>query len=135
MKPSKEAGMENRRVALLCSDHLLGESLERLLSNVEGVELAGHWGLEELAAAQRSLQLPDIVLIADGELQPQNAYRLTAQVLQDYPDLPVIQVNLVHNYARVYCSYKLLARTYDLIDAIRKLPIRPRVDQKLGCRE
>jgi hypothetical protein len=47
---------------------------------------------------------------------------LTAQVLEIYPNLPIIRLELEHNVFRIYTSQTLPARTADLVEAIRHLP-------------
>jgi len=120
--------MRKHHVALFYSQSLLGESLQNLLSKLLDVNILGPWIIDELALQQLSTQLPDIVVIADesiGENDPQShgAARLTAQILENYVGLPVVQVLLELNQVRIYNSQTIPARGADLIEAIRNLGI------------
>ena len=90
------------------------------------MNILGPWMIDELALQHLNAQLPDIVVIADesiGENDPQShgAARLTAQILENYVGLPVVQVLLELNQVRIYNSQTIPARGADLIDAIRCL--------------
>jgi DNA-binding NarL/FixJ family response regulator len=130
--------MDKRRVLLLCASlegtHpqlLLGEALENILSKVEDVELVGAWALDDQALARLAQGLPDILLIAEEEAG-ESASSLTAQVLERYPDLPVVRVGLMQNVVRLYTSRTLPARSADLIEAIRGLPVHQRKSETKG---
>jgi DNA-binding NarL/FixJ family response regulator len=130
--------VDKRRVLLLCASlegtHpqlLLGEALENVLSKVEDVELVGTWTLDDQALARLAQGLPDILLIAEEEAGEQ-ATSLTAQVLERYPDLPVVRVGLMQNVVRLYTSRTLPARSADLIEAIRSLPVHQRKSETKG---
>jgi chemotaxis response regulator CheB len=130
--------VDKRRVLLLCASlegtHpqlLLGEALENVLSKVEDVELVGTWALDDQALARLAQGLPDILLIAEEEAGEQ-ATSLTAQVLERYPDLPVVRVGLLQNVVRLYTSRTLPARSADLIEAIRSLPVHQRKSETKG---
>lgn len=114
--------MEKRRVALLCSQHLLGESLEHVLRNIEDVELIGSWPYDAEVLPQLTDHPIDLLMIAEEEIPSQQAAHLIAQIFEAYPNLPVINVTLEQNVLRIYTSRTLPARSADLIDAIRQLP-------------
>ncbi len=114
--------MDKRRVLLLCTQPLLGEGLESILSKLEDVELIGPLVLEPQVLSQLSEAAPDIVLVADDEGRSEGVASLTAQILGRYPDLPIVRINLTENVIRVYASQTLPARSADLIDVIRSLP-------------
>lgn len=111
--------MDVRRVALFSAKRLLGESLERILSCAEGVEIVGVWLIDEHAFETLIGQVPDVVVIADDEPNTQSVSQLTAQILERFADLPVIQVALDQDTARVYSAHTLPARSADLLEAIR----------------
>jgi DNA-binding NarL/FixJ family response regulator len=130
--------VDKRRVLLLCASlegtHpqlLLGEALENILSKVEDVELVGTWALDDQALARLAQDLPDILLIAEEEAG-ESVTSLTAQVLEHYPDLPVVRVGLMQNVVRLYTSRTLPARSADLIEAIRDLPVHQRKSETKG---
>ena len=62
------------------------------------------------------------LIIAEEEPPGENVTRLTAQILEAYPNLPIIRVTLARNEMRIYTSQTLPARSADLIDLIRHLP-------------
>lgn len=116
--------MDVRSVALFCSRQLLGESLAHLLNHMEEVDLVGPWLIDECALSNLGNQLPDIVLIADGEPEMGQASILATQILDAYPDLSVIRVTLSQNVAHIYSARALPASSAGLVDAIRRLPVR-----------
>jgi DNA-binding NarL/FixJ family response regulator len=115
--------MIKRRVALLSGQHLLGESLEHTLRHFEDVEMIGAWELDDQVLSLLSTQTPDLLLIAEQEPPCEEITFLTGQILEAYPNLPVIRVTLDQNVLRIYTSQTLPARTTELIDVIRHLPI------------
>jgi len=115
--------MDKRRVLLLCAHPLLGESLENILRKVEDVDLVGPWDLDERALTYLSQESPDIVVVAEAEGEDKSKVSLTSQILERFPDLPVVRVGLAQNVVRLYTSRALPARSADLIEAIRSLPI------------
>ena len=115
--------MEKRRVLLLCAQPLLGEGLETILRKLEDVELIGPWAPTAQVLAHLSSQTPDVVLVA-AEAEHEEMAALTTQILKQFPDLPIVQIGLQENAVRLYTSQTLPARSADLIEAIRSLPIR-----------
>lgn len=116
--------MNVRHVALFCSEHLLGESLTHLLSSMAEIVLLGPWLIDEHALGNLKNRLPDIVLIADSETHSEQAAILATQILDAFSDLSVIRVTLSQTVAHIYSSQALPARSADLVEAIRKLPIQ-----------
>ncbi len=121
--------MKQHRVALFYSQSLLGEGLQNLLGKFLDMNILGPWAIDEVAMQHLTTQSPDIVVIADesiGEngLQPHSAALLTAQILEKYAGLPVVQVFLEPNQMRIYNSQTVPARGADLIEAIRNLGIQ-----------
>jgi DNA-binding NarL/FixJ family response regulator len=115
--------MERRRVALLCAQQLLGESLEHTLRKAGDVELLGPWALDEQALSHFSSGSADMVVIVEAEDMPQEAAQITAQILERFPSLPIIRVTLEQNVVRFYSTQVLPARSSDLIDLIHSLPV------------
>ena len=93
--------MDARHVALFCSEHLLGESLTHLLSQIGEIVLIGPWLIDEHALENLASQLPDIVLIADGEQQSEQAAILATHILDAYSDLSVIRITLTQNVVHI----------------------------------
>jgi hypothetical protein len=114
--------MDVRYVALFCSEHLLGESLAHLFSNMAEIVLFGPWLIDEHALANLTNRLPDIVLIADSESHSEQSAVLATQILDAFSELSVIRVTLSQTMAHIYSSQALPARSADLVEAIRKLP-------------
>ena len=113
--------MRKRRVLLFSAQKLFGESLEQTLGQVEDLELAGHWLLDDQVMAHLSCAAPDFVIITDEGLSPEQLSHLTAQILDRYPDLPVFRVTLERNQMQVFSSHLLPARSANLIDLIQHL--------------
>jgi len=116
--------MDVRYVALFCSEQLLGESLAHLLNSIAEIVLYGPWLIDEEAMNNLKKQIPDIVLIADSESQSEQAAVLATQILDAFSDLSVIRVTLSQTVAHIYSSRAMPARSADLVEAIRKLPIQ-----------
>src|SRR3989304_4685841 len=114
--------MKKRRVVLLSEQGWRGESLEHALGKAKDVELLGYWTLDDRVLPRLSQDTPDILMIAEEEPPGENVTRLTAQILEAYPNLPIIRVTLARNEMRIYTSQTLPARSADLIVLIRHLP-------------
>lgn len=115
--------MLKRRVALLCGGHLLGESLEHTLRHFDDVEMIASWELDDEIFTHLASQTPDLLLIAEKEPPGEKITYLTGQILEAYPNLPVIRVTMEQNVIRIYSSQTLPARSSDLIDVIRQYPL------------
>jgi len=117
--------MPNRRVLLVCSQHLFGESLESLLLKAGDLALIGPWNLnEDICDRMTDLSL-NVVIIADEDPNSEEIVKLTNTVMQRYPDLPVIRTGLTHNMFYIVETHALPARGSDLIETIRGLPVAP----------
>jgi len=120
--------MEKHRVLLLSAHPLLSEGLGNLLSTLEDVILIGPRDLGSFALTDLVADAPDAVLFAGQEDDYATINSLMIEIWKHYPDLPVIQVGLAANDAnhivRVYTSHTLPARSADLIETIRSLPIQ-----------
>ena len=114
---------EKRRVLLICSQRLFGESLETILRRDDNLELIGPIEASEENINSRLLELrPDAVIVVDeGETKMSLSY-LTAAILQEFPSLPVIRAGLEQNIFRVFSAHTLPARSSDLVEAILNLP-------------
>lgn len=121
---SDSSHVDKRRVLLLCLQSLLGESLEKVLSQEESVELVGPWDLDAPVLARLSEDAPDVVLVAEAESESERVASLTTQILDQYPDVPVIRVGLAQDTIRVYTSHAVPARAVDLMEAIHSLSTR-----------
>lgn len=121
--------MLKRRVALLCGQDLLGESLEHTLRHFEDVEIVGAWALDDQIWSLLAAQTPDLLVIAEQEPPCEKSMHVAGQILDAYPNLPVIRVTLDQNVIHIYTTQTLPARSAELIDLIRQLPIpRERTD-------
>jgi DNA-binding NarL/FixJ family response regulator len=115
--------MYRRRILVLSRQTLLGESLERILGEIEDVEVIGSWLLDDSALPELPNPSPDLLLIADDEVNAGGMTGLALHFMELYPNLPVIRVELDRNILQVFTSQMLPARVADLIDAIRRLPV------------
>lgn len=115
--------MPKHRVLLICSQHLFGESLEAILRRVEDMELLGPVELSQENINTRLLELrPDAVIVVDEGETKMSTSHLTAAILQQFPNLPVIRAGLEQNIFRVFSAHTLPARSSDLVEAILNLP-------------
>lgn len=114
--------MEKRRVLLVCSQHLFGESMETILRAADDVELIGLWELGEEVCSRITETNPDVVVIVDEDSQSQASANLTASILEEYPDLSIIRASLNEKIFRVFSMHSHPARGADLLETIRNLP-------------
>ncbi len=114
--------MEKRYVLLVCSQNLLGESLERVLRTAQDVELIGPYGLEQDICSRIAEDRPDVVIVADEDPQNDAVSSLTTRIIEQYPDLSVIRVGLNENVLRVFSTHLFPARGTDLLETIRTTP-------------
>jgi DNA-binding NarL/FixJ family response regulator len=112
-------------VLLLSTHPLLSEGLRNLLGEKDDLVLIGPRALEDRAITEVAESAPDVVLVAGQDDDDTTANAFMLQILQHYPDLPVIQINLsAGNIVRVFTSHTLPARSADLLDVIRSFPAR-----------
>jgi hypothetical protein len=114
--------MKSRRVALLCAQELLGESLEHTLRKAADITLLGPWSLDEQALSYLST-CADMVIIVEAEDMPHEAVTIIAEILEHFPALPIIRVTLEQNVVRCYSTQILPASSSELIDLIYSLPV------------
>ena len=114
--------MPKRRVLLLCSQYLFGESMETVLRAEADVELIGPWGLGVEVCSRIPEASPDVVLIVDDDSQNEAGADLTSAIMEAYPELPIIRARLSESVLRVHSTHILPARGTDLIEIIRNLP-------------
>lgn len=114
---------EKRRVLLICSQRLFGESLETILRRDDNLELIGPIEASEENINSRLLELrPDAVIVVDEGETKMSASYLTASILQQFPSLPVIRAGLEQNVFRIFSAHTLPARSSDLVEALLNLP-------------
>ena len=113
--------MSIHRVLLICSHHLFGESMEKILRAEIEVELIGPWNLEEGIHKQIAVVHPDVIVLADLDPQSDKMIRLTSTIIEEHPELPVIRAGLTENVIRVFSTRLLPARGVNLLDVIRRL--------------
>ncbi len=117
---------------LLCAQSLLGEGRSVLLGGLSDVELVGPLGLDDPRLGCRLQDMPatiDVVLIAAEEEKTPALTALTAQILDHYPDAPIVRIGLKQGSIRLYTSRTLPARAADLVEAIRDMPFALRPDR------
>lgn len=120
------------RVILFCNQHLLGESLAQVLVGAQDIEVLGTWPLNDALLAQVAGISPDVVIIGEEDQDVQWITCITGEILESYPELVVIRVNVNRNVFRVYSSRVLPARSSDLIEMVHSLPtLQGGVDEKL----
>ena len=114
--------MPKRRVLLVCSQHLFGESMETVLRAAEDVELIGPWDLGEDICQRIADVHPNAVIVADQDPQNNESTLLTSSIIEQYPELSVIRAGLTENVVRVFSTHLVPARGTDLLETIRNLP-------------
>ena len=114
--------MPKRRVLLICSQDLFGDSMESLLLHAEDIELIGSWNLDERVSTRVSEATPDVVVIADKDPSNEKAVHLATVLIEEYPGLSVICTGLTQKIFRVFSTRTLPARGMDLLEAIHSLP-------------
>lgn len=115
--------MKKHRILLLSTHPLLSEGLQNLLGEKEDLTVIGPCAVAGFTLADLGECIPDVVLLAEQEIDNASVSALLLQILQHVPDLPVIQIDLSgKNIVRIYTSHTRPARSTDLIDTIRSLP-------------
>ena len=115
---------KNRRVLLLLrKPSLLAEGLERLLRQIEDVELIGPWDLNASMLKRLSETVADIILIVEKERDAEDTGALINRILEQYPGLPLVRIGMQENTIRLYISQTLPARAADLLHLIQTLPV------------
>jgi len=115
--------MPQRRVLLLREPSLLAEGLERLLRQMEEVELSGPWDLNSQLLTRLPEAVPDILFIAEEDADAADTSFFINRILERHPDLPIVRIGMRQNTIRLYTSRVLPARTAELVDLIRNLPV------------
>lgn len=115
--------MEKRRVLLVCSQHLFGESMEMILRAEADVELIGPWDVEGDVCQQIPEARPHVVVIVEEDSQSERTAHLTAAIIERHPELSIIRAGLTENVFRVFSTHSVPARGTDLIETIRSLPV------------
>lgn len=110
--------MRRRRVALLCARQLLCESLQHTLGSDPTIEVLGPWAIDEHAVALLTQVSPDLVLIAEPLQRTEKVKRVTARILANLPNLPMIRVTLENNMMRFYSTQTMPASSNDLMTLI-----------------
>lgn len=113
--------MQFQRVLLLSDQHLLGEGLERILRQVEGVKVIDSWLIFEVNLASIISKNPDLLLIAEEANSEESAANLSASILDNFPNLPLVRLKLSQNVFHVYTSKTFTADSAHLIKAIKQL--------------
>jgi len=110
--------MRKRRVALLCARQLLCESLQHTLGSDPTIEVLGPWAIDDHATARITHSSPDMVLIAESLKRTERVAKVTARILANFPDLPMIRVTLENNLIRFYSAQTMPASSDDLMTLI-----------------
>ncbi|MEB2344387.1 MAG: hypothetical protein OZ948_06595 [Deltaproteobacteria bacterium] len=117
-------GDTRRRVLLLCTEPLLGDGLGAILGGLEDIELVGPLALDERAVRRAGRLQPDLVLLAEDGGGASAGTHFVARLLAHCPDVPVIRVGLREDTIHLLTSRTVPASRTELIEAIRRLPLR-----------
>ena len=120
--------MRIRRVALFCAMQLLCESLQHTLGSDPEIEVLGPWAINDQAVGLITSPFPDVVLIAEPLEKVSSASWLTGQILESFPNLPVIRVTLEDNLMRFYSAQTIPASSNDLIGLIHTVSLTDQQD-------
>jgi hypothetical protein len=115
--------MEKRRLVLLREQHLLGETLDHILTGLEDVDVIARLDITKSQPPDFSAEMPDLVIIADEASAEEHTNHLSNYLIKNYPQLPVIRVNFERNILQIYLSQKLPEHVADLADLIRRIPL------------
>jgi DNA-binding NarL/FixJ family response regulator len=121
-------GSKKRRVLLIGAQPLLCEGLETILGELADVELIGPLAPDADWLNRLPEHAPHVVLLAEEGGDIHYSAPLTTLILDRFPDVPVIRVALEEDAVRLYTTQTLPARSADLIEAIRRVPIPIRPD-------
>lgn len=112
--------MSKPRVLLISFQRLFGDSVEALLRAEKEVELIGTWNVNDRDICERLAEArPSAIVIANGNLQSEAAAELTKDIIERYPDAPVIRTTMNESVFRVVSTHILPARGENLLDTIR----------------
>lgn len=111
--------MNNRRVLLVSSQTLFGESLELLLRTAGDLEVIGPVPLDDNTCTTIVQAAPDVVILADERPESAASITLTAVLMERFPNLRVIKTGLDQTTLRVLAQQTWPASGFDLINAIR----------------
>lgn len=125
--------MIKRRIILLSAQHLLCESLQNIFAKVEDLEVIGPLAIDEKNLDDLPLNCIDPVLIIEENTEPELIAHIMGKLLEKHPDLPIFTVTFERNTVRFYHSHALPAKSTDLLDVIRSLPVpKNEVGEKSG---
>jgi len=113
-----------RRVLLVSSETLFGESLELLLRNAADVTLVASAAPDGDVCALVEQATPDVVVLADERPESADLLNLTALLMERFPDLRVIKTGPEMATLRVFAAQSWPASSLDLISAIHEEPMR-----------
>jgi hypothetical protein len=121
--------MGKHRVLLVCMQPLLCEGIRRIFQVLDDVQLIYLDGAD-LESIEPCLQdfAPGTVLIA-GERADEASTYLISHILNHWPELPVVWIELETNLIRVFTSHTLPATSQYLIGAIRQASLDSGEDQ------
>ena len=102
---------------------MLCEGLQTILGELTDVELIGPLVPKAGWLDRLPDPTPDVVLIAEEGGEAHHSAPLTTLILDRFPDVPVIRVGLEEDAVRLYTTRTLPARSADLIEAIRRIPV------------
>jgi len=94
--------------------------METILRAEKGIELVGPWELGAQDICKRLVDAnPSVVVIADENLQNENAAELTKSIIEQHPEISVIRTGLGENVLRIVSTHTLPARGDNLLETIR----------------
>lgn len=119
-RTTSKPGLHKRRVLLVSSPTLFGESLELLLQAAGDIEVIGPMALDSNTCDTVLQAAPDVVVLADDRPDNADLITLTAVLMERFPTLRVIKTGLEQTTLRVFAAETWPASRFDLISAIRE---------------
>lgn len=112
--------MSKPRVLLISSQPLFGESLEVVLRAEVEIELLSNWDWNETEIERRLNQAqPNLVIIADENLQSAKAEKITQMIIETHPSVTVIRAGLNDKVFRVFSTQTLPAYSANLLEIVK----------------
>ena len=121
---------KSKTIVLWGREDLLSSSVELFLTAQKGwevISISNEEGFNALLQAVDKVH-PEVVIIHQGDRSANSS--LPMQLIQDYPGLKVITVNLQNNLMEVYSKQNILVKAAsDLVSVVESAPVI--VNQKL----
>ncbi len=110
--------MEKECWVFIIGDSLFTETLGQLLANTADMKIVGTAPSLALARTFVAKAFPHVIIFADTSDPTQDKF---GPLLSNFPDLPLISVDLSRDYVQIISSRRVSTRLDDLLAAIRNV--------------